>query len=254
MTKATCLSMSARPLLASHSGPTAWRSRREPDSPAVARRSLAVQTSIIALFLFGIMKSTDSSLGADPQAWPHMPYVYMQPEPRHADSNRMFQGVPSIEVAPKGRLWATWYGGGEGEGPDNYVLLATSGDGGSTWSKPKIVIDPPFRASEPALWLDPRGRLWFMWNLYPIRPSHCQLEDYRRRFSDTASYNQFVKDYSCVAQQLWVMTADNPDDENPQWSEPRLIAMENINMNKPTVLSTGAWLWPTAPLSPLLKQ
>jgi hypothetical protein len=87
---------------------------------------------------------------------PHQPYLNWGPGSEYSDSERMWQGIPSVAVAPGGkRLWATWYGGGEGEGPHNYILLATSGDGGETWSEVLATIDPPFRASEPAVWVDP---------------------------------------------------------------------------------------------------
>jgi hypothetical protein len=33
------------------------------------------------------------------------------PRPLHAVTNRAFQGIPSMAVAPGGRLWATWYAG-----------------------------------------------------------------------------------------------------------------------------------------------
>ena len=174
--------------------------------------------------------------------YPQMPYINRNPGPEYAGSTRKFQGIPSIAVAPGGRLWVTWYGGGEGESSDNYVLLATSGDDGKTWSGPKMVIDPPFRASEPALWLDPQNRLWFMWNLYPVRSSALERKQAQERFSTIDAYNAFIGKFSFVASQLWVMTTGNPDAENPVWSEPRLIAMETHNMNKPTVLADGTWL------------
>jgi hypothetical protein len=152
---------------------------------------------------------------------PQNPYVNWNPGPEYADSERMFQGIPSIAAAPGGqRLWATWYGGGTGEGPHNYILLASSGDGGATWSKVLAIIDPPYRASEPAVWVDPDGMLWWMWNQYP-------------------------HGLCCPGSQLWVMTTRNPDDENPVWDSPRLIATEMNNFNKPIVLRDGTWLWPT---------
>ena len=203
------------------------------------------------LLFVGLFGTENLCTGTNPCPWPQMPYVYMQPGPQHGDEVRMFQGIPTVAAAPNGRLWVAWYGGGECEGPDNYVMLATSGDGGATWSAPGMVIDPPFRASEPALWLDPGGRLWFMWNLYPLRPSRWQREEYAKQYSDIAVYNAHIREFNTVAQQLWVMTADHPGDEAPGWSEPRLIAMETHNMNKPTVLSDGTWLWPAAPLSPM---
>ena len=51
--------------------------------------------------------------------YPQMPYINRNPGPDYADSNRKFQGIPSIAAVSGGRLWATWYGGGEGESLDN---------------------------------------------------------------------------------------------------------------------------------------
>ena len=177
-----------------------------------------------------------------------MPYIIRNPGPEYADAKRMFQGIPSIAVAPGGRLWATWYGGGEGEGKDNYVMLATSGDAGKTWSPPKLIVNPPFRASEPAVWLDPQNRLWFVFNLYPLRTSKRDTAYYQEKFGNADSFTGFIRQYSLAGMQLWAMVAEDPDAPDPAWSEPRLIAMEHFTMNKPTVLSTGAWLWPAGPL------
>ena len=147
------------------------------------------------------------------------PEIDFAPGPAYAGSQRMFQGIPSIAQAPAWRLWATWYGGGEAEGPENYIMAATSGDAGETWSDLTLVIDPSFRASEPALWCDPRGRMWLMWNQYP----QGQLEP---------------------NSELWAVTAEKPDDEDPAWTEPRLLATELNCFNKPLVLSNGDWVWP----------
>lgn len=180
---------------------------------------------------------------------PQMPYVNMDPGADYADTERMFQGIPSIAVAPGGRLWATWYAGGTGEAQANYVVLATSGDDGRTWSAPKIVVDPPFRASEPAVWTDPGGRLWFIFNLYPVRSSVEDRREMQQRVGSTASYDAFIHQYNFVGTQMWAMTTGNPDAEAPGWDAPRLIAMESHNMNKPTVLSDGTWVWPAAPVT-----
>ena len=147
------------------------------------------------------------------------PAVIFEPGPYYADEVRMFQGIPGLERAPGGRLWITWYGGGITEDHFNYIMLVTSGDDGATWSGLKTVIDPdvdgPCRAFDPCLWIDPNGRLWLFW---------------AQRDRDV---------------HLWAMTTDNPDDENPTWSPPRLIC-RGIMMCKPTALSTGEWLLPVA--------
>lgn len=139
----------------------------------------------------------------------------------HARSARGSQGVPGIEKTSGGRLWATWYAGASQRGvesPFSYVLLATSGDDGATWSE-KFAIQPRryVRAMDPCLWIDPQGRLWLFW-------AQCAgLQDGRWG--------------------VWCMRANEPDADNPPWSEPRRIA-NGIMLNKPTVLRNGDWLLP----------
>ncbi|MFV1964990.1 MAG: sialidase family protein [Pirellulaceae bacterium] len=148
------------------------------------------------------------------------PSLNVAPGPEYADNVRMFQGIPSLERSPQGRLWATWYGGGVTEDRHNYIMLVTSGDDGKTWSGLKLVIDPdrdgPVRAYDPCPWLDPRGRLWLFW-----------------------AQRSGVQPY------LFATTTDNPDEENATWSEPRRIC-EGVMMCKPTVTRQKVWLLPTA--------
>jgi hypothetical protein len=68
------------------------------------------------------------------------PPVNTAPGPEYADDTRLFQGIPGIERAANGRLWALWYAGGKGEGPENYAVLVTSGDDGKTWSGSNYLI------------------------------------------------------------------------------------------------------------------
>jgi len=149
------------------------------------------------------------------------PPVNTNPGKEYADETRLFQGIPGMERAANGRLWALWYAGGTGEGELNYVTLVTSGDDGKTWSGPKLVIDPPgpVRAYDPAIWRDPSGRMWVFW-----------AQSYR--WWDGRSG-------------VWAITTDDSDQENPKWSEPRRLC-NGIMMNKPTVLSNGDWLMPVA--------
>jgi predicted neuraminidase len=152
------------------------------------------------------------------------PAINTAPGPEYADDTRSFQGIPGIERAANGRLWAIWYAGGPdqpGEGPGNYVAVVTSNDDGKTWSGPKLVIDPkgPLRAYDPCLWHDPAGRLWLFW----------------------AQSYQWWDGRSGV----WSIVAENSADENPHWSAPRRLC-DGIMLNKPTVLSTENWLLPAA--------
>ncbi len=132
---------------------------------------------------------------------------------------RPFQGIPGVARAANGRLWATWYAGGDDEGPENYVILITSNDNGQTWSDLRYVIDPPgeVRAYDPVVWIDPQGRLWWFY-----------AQSYR--WWDGRGG-------------VWAVVTDNPASERPVWSAPRRIA-DGIMMNKPTVLRDGTWLLP----------
>lgn len=158
----------------------------------------------------------------DPALTP--PVINTDPGPKYADATRIFQGIPGIERAANGRLWAVWYAGGPdepGEGPGNYVVLVTSADDGKTWSGPKLVIDPPgpVRAYDPCLWHAPDGRLWLFW----------------------AQSYQWWDGRSGV----WAIVTAQSGDDTLRWSPPRRLC-NGIMMNKPTVLSTGEWLLPAA--------
>lgn len=144
-----------------------------------------------------------------------------EPSERYSAAHRMFQGIPSIERTRGGRLWAAFYSGDKGEGPDNYVLLLTSKDDGHTWSSPVLVIDAPgkVRVFDPCLWIDPLGRLWLCW---------------------AQSYGLF--DGRCG---VWAALCGDPEEARPRWTRPRRIG-NGVMLNKPTALSTGEWLFPTA--------
>lgn len=149
------------------------------------------------------------------------PVPNFSPGAEYADSARMFQGIPGIERAANGRLWACWYGGGTGEDLHNYIMLVTSADDGRTWSSLKLVLDPdgdgPVRAFDPCLWHDPSGRLWLFW---------AQRAD-------------------AAMPQLFAMSTSDATSADPAWSKPVRIA-DGIMMNKPTVATDGSWLLPTA--------
>ncbi|HEV7404799.1 MAG TPA: sialidase family protein [Chthoniobacteraceae bacterium] len=148
----------------------------------------------------------------------------LSPGPEYADDTRIFQGIPGLERAANGRLWALWYAGGPtepGEGAGNYVVLVTSGDDGKTWSGPRLVVDPPgdVRAYDSTLWHDPQGRLWLFWS------QSSQWWDGRSG--------------------VWAIVTENSGDEAPRWSEPRRLC-NGIMMNKPTVLQSGDWALPVS--------
>lgn len=148
-----------------------------------------------------------------------------KPGPEYGASARLFQGIPSMERAPDGRLWAVWVAGGQGESWLNYVLAASSGDDGRTWTEPAVVLDHPaaVRVADPNIWLDPDGRLWLFWT-----QAHTLHDGYWG---------------------VWAITTDEPDAERPTWSEPRRLS-DGVMLNKPTVLRNGEWLFPISLINP----
>ena len=158
--------------------------------------------------------------GENTNAAPCLPPLNAQPGPEYADSVRMFQGIPAIERAPNGRLWAAWYGGGVTEDRHNYIVLDTSGDDGKTWQR-ALLLDPdrdgPWRAFDPCLWHDPAGKLWLFWAQRPDgRPADCMA----------------------------IATADSGH-AAATWTAPRRV-FEGIMMNKPLATPDQRWLMPAA--------
>lgn len=137
-------------------------------------------------------------------------------------STRRFQGIPGVELVDGGLL-VTFYSGGEGEGPQNYVVLAWYDPRSDTLVDPLAVVDPPgqVRAFDPGLWIDPGGTLWWYWN---------QSEDW---FDGVAG--------------VWVARCRTPQSGSAlfQFEEPRRIS-DGIMMNNPTIVSAGSWAFPVA--------
>ncbi len=158
------------------------------------------------------------------------PFVPSPITQTYAAENRCHQGIPGIEILAAGRLFATWYAGTlAGEGPGNYVVLSTSSDRGMSWKEIQVIApesgrEKNERAFDATLWLAPDNRLWWFW-------SQCTTSGLSDIFDGRSG--------------VWAVRCDDPDTDHPVWSEPRRIA-EGVMMNKPTVLSDGAWALPTA--------
>jgi len=145
------------------------------------------------------------------------------PKALHATTNRAFQGIPSLAVTPGGRLWATWYAGKTpGEDQNNYVVLSTSGDAGTTWTE-VVIVDPdeggPVRTYDPNVWMAPNGHLRLVW-------------------AQAMGHNGSVAG-------VWFLEITNPESAEPQYGQPRRIT-DGIMMCKPLVLSTGEWALPAS--------
>ena len=161
----------------------------------------------------------DDKLAALPDLALKPPRVTAEFDPDTVKSTRGAQGVPAIERAANGRLWAAWYAGPSPRGVESsssYVVLATSGDDGVTWSEQLLVRARRFvHTYDPCLWIDPRGRLWIFW------AQSAGVQDGRMG--------------------VWAIVTENPSVVEPKWTEPRRIA-NGVMLNKPTALKNGDWL------------
>ena len=128
--------------------------------------------------------------------------------------NRIWQGISSIEVTKKGRIFVTFYSGGTKEEFGNFAMVIKSDDG-VNYSEPiAVAYKDGYRCFDPCLWIDPLGRLWYTWGIAP--------ED-----------------------AVYASICDDPDADELQWCEPFKIG-HDVMMNKPIALSTGEWLFPLA--------
>lgn len=127
---------------------------------------------------------------------------------------RLWQGIPGIEVTNKGRIFVSLYSGGITEGAGNFAMLLCSDDGKDF--SPIAVADqgPEGRAYDPCLWIDPLGRLWFIWSVQPENRVECAI------------------------------LAD-PDGDLTAWSDIKTIGFD-VMLNKPIVAQNGDWLFPCA--------
>ena len=168
---------------------------------------------------FALLEKTENHI---PLAKTAPTVIYNPTESKYQDANRNWQGIPAIAKDERsGRLFASWYSGGDGEGSENFALLYTSEDDGKTWNGPIAVIDHeyPVRIFDPNLWVDPDGRLWWIWS------------------------QSFTRQDGVFG--TWMMYTDNPESECPIWSEPIRVA-NGVAMNDPVVLQSGEWILPTA--------
>jgi len=155
---------------------------------------------------------------------PLAPVVIMNPGAEFQDDARPGAMIIGMDRTPKGRIWGCWTGTGDKR--DGYFLLATSDDGGNSWSKPRLAVGVRTEATQQIsgalvgnLWSDPKGRLWVFFDQ--------QLGDPQERITN------------------WFMRCDEPDAVEPQWSDPVMFA-EGCTLNKPTVLTSGEWLLPVS--------
>ena len=138
---------------------------------------------------------------------------------KYCSTERKWQGIPSVERTPNGRIFVSFYSGGVTEQPGNYGVLLFSDDG-EHFSEPIAVADAgkDARVYDCCLWMDPLGRLWFIWSVAPDK-------------------------------RVEYVRCDHPDAPVLEWSAVRRIGYD-VMMNKPIVTSWGDWLFPCAVWKP----
>lgn len=140
-----------------------------------------------------------------------------------AERHETWQGIPGLERTAKGRVFSSWFTGGPKEpSPENIVLLCYSDDQAKTFTQPQVMAEPRSgtRCFDPTLWIDPKGRLWYVFN---------------RGNKDSAVHDVHAR------------ICDDPDATPPVFGAEFRVGYEGpyaFRMNKPTVLSTGEWIMP----------
>ena len=139
-------------------------------------------------------------------------------------SKRTWQGIPGLERTAKGRVFVSWFTGGTKEPePLNTVVLSHSDDGGKTFSAPQAMglpLNDGTRCYDPCLWIDPNGRLWYLFN---------------RSVKDSTRHGVYAR------------ICDAPDATPPVWGAEFRVGFDSpfsFRMNKATVLSSGEWILP----------
>ena len=129
--------------------------------------------------------------------------------------HRVWQGIPGIARTRKGRTFISFYSGETLETYGNYALLIKS-ENDTDFGEPIAAVkkDGKFRCFDPVLWIDPLDRLWFIWNVMP-------------------------------GEEVYAAICENPDADELIWGEEFYIG-RGVMMNKPTVLTSGEWLFPIA--------
>ena len=150
-------------------------------------------TALLAALLF----ASPSAIADDPVF--EKPAITAVPGPEFQDKGRPGAMIIGMDRSPKGRIWGCWTGTGDKK--DGYFILAMSDDGGVKWSKPCLVVGARTKSEQKLhgalvgnLWTDPKGRLWLFFDQ--------QLGDPQGRITN------------------WLIRCDNPDANDPKWSEP----------------------------------
>ena len=164
------------------------------------------------------------------------PYIDFSPNQSVGEENRAWQGCPSIAVTRKGRLFASWFSGGEFEPCiHNYNILVMSDDGGNTWSEPVLTFGTDYakklRKVDIELWVTEENHLWVTWVNSPYYETS-------KLASIKEGLEGILPDYQREFPYTEVMVCRDPDADVLVWEEPRILC-EGFTRNKPIQTASG---------------
>lgn len=185
---------------------------------------MSVRSALLLLLCAMAFSPSHTATAEPPQAKDAEPAKQTEPNWEKWLSSRKWQGIPGIERTTSGRTYVSWFSGGEKEpSPENSVLLTYTDDDGKTFAPVQAMARPKdqMRAYDPTLWIDPKGRLWYIFN---------------RGSKSTAAHGVYAR------------RCDDPEAKEPVWSGEFRIGFDDVpyafRMNKPTVLTSGEWVLP----------
>ena len=142
--------------------------------------------------------------------------------PNYSASEQNWLGCPTLEITDQGRIWASWFTGGERElGTGNFALVSYSDDGAQSWKHAAYAVEHPDKAvqvTKPEFWTDPEGRLWLFW------VQHTGTGNFEGKMG------------------VWASVCAEPDAAAPVWSEPQRLSNGYLR-SKPIVLQSGEWIY-----------
>lgn len=174
---------------------------------------------------------------------------YRPSDSKYDEKIRKFQGCPTVAVSRGGRVFLGWYSGGDIEPHiENYNYLVYSDDGGKTFGAPLLVIQSErernVHALDIQLWIAPNGALWVFWvqnNALPLTEENkYMLSAFQSSPLPVVDRGGYL--FPDMRHTEWCVVCDEPDAEEPVFSEPRMLDIGFLRC-KPLVTDSGRWIF-----------
>lgn len=167
-------------------------------------------------------------------------------DPKYAENIRLYQGCPTVAATRGGRIFLGWYAGGTREPHmDNYNVLVKSDDGGKTFGEPILIIpsnkETLVHALDIQLWVSPKNELWVIWTQNNVEVSTDGVRP-EGLHPDCPWVSVEGYDFPDFEHASWVSVCKDPDAKELVFEKPRYFGRGFLRC-KPTVLSSGRWLF-----------